>query len=98
MSDSVSRELAPYAGQPEGWVRLLWDPEHRVGLCHPEGSWYQSPDNTLYCGTCHPTPWLTHVDNPFGGTMATTAPLSQEAKDWFAAAPPGWPSSTSGSS
>ena len=29
--------------------------------CHANGVWWEGPDGTLLCGTCHPKPWLGYT-------------------------------------
>jgi hypothetical protein len=43
---------------PPGWTAFSHPAEQRVGLCHADGLWWEGPNRTWYCGTCHPAPWL----------------------------------------
>lgn len=43
---------------PAGWETIPGIADSKYPLCHKEGTWWKSPDENWYCGTCHPSPWL----------------------------------------
>lgn len=51
-----------------GWKQIDVS-EYGKYLCHASGPWFEGPDGTQVCGTCHPEPWNGYAPNPMPGSL-----------------------------